>query len=1278
MRRRSSLGGRNPTSLSRLMLWIGFLCFAGGVLVVEACDFASVRDMERRVLQDDTTPSPTSNETETTTTTEDDSTGLVEVPLDPSPTATLPGCIIASSSAVQNLQVDLKMLRYQTRGRLTVRNNCQFELRRFEIVVPTTESSGTQLTWYTSKSLEVEDVQNKSFLMEFEVEDEEDSSSNTTISFVGEDIFEFTIDAQVAGYDLDSVGAFLLVATTQDGIETLVATALIQKLVPGPAADLLADQPTMMENCWTVGEDVRLRWTVNYDETTPTIDWGLEYVAWIPTNTWMGVGPAFPGLENRLMGGSDVLIGGILQQGEEEDGATANIAFVDDFYIGGYEVCTVLEDGTYDGVCRDSTYTGNEQDKDAELIYSQSMEGVTFLRVRRPLQGTTLDYDHDLTPGIPQNLLWARGPLSPTRGIDDVQFHGYRYGELKGINLNETIWQCPPLAGIDLEGEAGDGSLEDDDTVDQTDPAADAFAQQFEQSARLPGNHMEVFWTLLPDTSQIYIGARANARSSSQWMSIAIGESMTDSWAWVASFDEEDPQLLTYRMTGLAESTVRKTSAADRSAMMVDGSTAVQREGGRLSFETVASWPLQGMTAGSTAAPIIYAIGPSWSADGSTPVQQNEHSIRSAAPTTIDFTTGSTRIGDEPQNILLLLHGVSMWLAWLVLAPLTTIASRYFRDDPCVSGTTPSWIQLHKYGALSVITLSLLGLILAILAAQDTGLGHFVSSHAKLGLVLVVMIFLQNGFGMVRPPADNPPVPLKFSLKAFTKRRIWSWSHRSFAVTMLILGIAAVITGSQRLESFDTRTRHGIALSFAWLVMVALLVMFYEHRRHELAKVKIQKEVDAKEMAALNEASSSDEEARPPADAKVPEPSSWEGTFLSIYGLPAAIAVGALVAFAAITFSSSMSSKPIDTGMTIDQVQADESGTTAEDPMLEADISAPTDCLAYPPSHLGDGWCDDFEPFNTGACGFDGGDCCNTTSSIYNCKDPSSPNFGASSPRGWGGIIPRNPRYTVSREESLESFVVTYNNYYEFGTSKSISEEANKHADFLEADGWFIDISGLVENPMTLNVEALIGQVQLEERMYRHRCVEAWSITSPWIGFPLSKLLDMVRPLPEAGIVRFVSWQDSKHSSTQLTTSYPWPYTEALTMEEARNELTMLTVGNFQKPLTPSQGAPIRLTVPWKFGYKSIKSIEQISFIPDDGPGSDSRRTFWSETISSEYGFWSNINPEVPHRRWSQATERHYISGFPGTRLDTTRMNGYQDLVDYLYEDSIDDPEIYF
>jgi hypothetical protein len=921
------------------------LLFLLGLAFSGACDSASFRRLQQQ--QDGNN----NNETTGVPVPEQDD----DIIINSTTTTTMPSpspssCVVDPDSTVAGLEVDLKMVAYQARGRLRIVDNCQFVLNRFELVVGPRDTL-TKLQWYSALSLEVADVENKTFLAEFG----SGGYYNATTDFVGETTFEFTVDtAATLGYDLQSVGALLLVASedannsNNNNNTLLVASALIQKLIPGPAADLLAPQPTMFDNCWTVGDDVRIRWTI--DDTTQTIDWGLEYVAIDPANTWMAIGPAFPGLENRLMGGSDVILGGFRLQDEGDGGGGTDVPFADDFYIGGYEVCIRLADGTLDGVCRDSTWTGQEQDNDAELVYAQTMDGVAFLRVRRPLMATTPKYDHDITPGFPQNLIWARGPLSQGQGMDDIQFHGYRNGELKDIDLNETIWDCGPLSGLDF---GQDGFEEPQDF----DPSTDTFAKKFEQRVMLLGDHMEVFWTLLPETSQIHLGARANARTSSQWMSIAVGESMTDSWAWVASFADEEPQLLIYRISGLDSSTVRMTSEQEQSVMMVEGTALVQRDGGQLSFETIAQWPLPGMVDGSTAAPIIYAVGPSWHSQASSPKSQDEHYIRSAAPTTIDFSTGASRLGDEPQSNLLLIHGIFMWLAWLVLAPLTAIASRYFRDDPCVpAGSTPSWIQLHKYGALTVISLSLVGLILAIVAAQDTGLGHFVSAHSKIGLALVIMIAIQNFFGILRPPADNPPVPLSFSLEALTKRRIWGWSHRTFAVSMLTMGIAAVITGSQRLEGFDTRTRNGVALSCVWIAMVALLIIFYEQRKREIAKAKGQN--DAAVKAAKEQVIDGAEEALHPDVKSEPVGSSpWVSTHLRIYVLQAAVGLGALVTFAAFAFSDTKMESMVATS---DSAEVGSSSSSTNPP----EVAAPKGCSAYPASHLGDGWCDDFEPFN--------------------------------------------------------------------------------------------------------------------------------------------------------------------------------------------------------------------------------------------------------------------------------------------------------------------------
>jgi len=1234
-------------------------------------------------------------------------------------------CIVdsAASSALRNRSVlDLTMMARQTRGRISVQNNCQFQVDRLEVFVSSSdnnENATLQLDWYAAVSLEEDDVNNRTLLA-------------TGGSFVQSDLMGNTTALEIdALYDLSQVGAILLCErmVVGDNNETsttrVLASALLQKLKPGPANGLITDPTTYFDICLSLSETIRLRWTLS--ETF--IDIGLEYTTSEPANTWMAFGPAAPGIEDRLMGGSDVVLAGFRLEDDTDDEEDADaLPFAEDYYIGGYEVCTKLVYGeaetaaialgidadndswnyTHDGVCRDTVWLGTDNenqddDNNGLLQYSHVLEGVAFLRIRRPLAAANPDLDHPILPGMQQHFVWARGPLDPSQGIAEVQFHGYQNGQLKSIDVNEPMWSCPPLEGVQLEGEDDSDAL-----LDDVDYSNDPFAKKFEHATVLQGNVVEFFWTLLPETSQIYMGARAIAGSSSKWMSVAVGDSMTDAWAWVATWDDEDaPALLGYRMSGLDATTVRLVSGDEETAML--SSDAMQNilsrdDNGRLSFEVTAQWPLPGMKEGDTAVPLIWALGPSWRgpSDGSTsPRREDEHSTRSKAPTTVDFATGAAQVGSGTTNSILLAHAILMWLAWLVMAPLTAIASRYIRNDPCLADSS-SWIQLHKRGAAAVMALSLVGLALAVAGVSKTGLPHIVSAHAKVGIALLSMMVVQNGFGVLRPDADVLPLEgVQVFGIIWTKRRVWSWSHRVLAITMLSVAVAVVITGSTSLEGLDSRVRYGVPLSIAWIVLVAFILAVYELRRAGIASSP--QSPEAAPAAPDNEPNEEEPKDYGSLDAEEPattepkstletsKPSPWTFNWLTVYAGPSAFAIAVLVVLAAVAFSGTpdyesqmMESSAVTSGSleSSSQDSTDPSSDIAAaappyNPTASASVDIPEDCAAFPAPYVGDGWCDDHEPFNTAACGWDGGDCCNVNLGLYNCRDPASTNFGKSSSQGWAAplSISRNPRYTVTREESLESFVISYNNYYEFGFSKDIAEEATKHADFLGPDNWYVDISGLVENPMTVDVTSLVSQMQLEERMYRHRCVEAWSITVPWVGFPLTKLLDMVKPKPDAAIIQFVSWKNTTHSKTQGSGSYPWPYTEALTMDEARNELAMFSVGAFGKPLTAQQGAPIRLTVPWKYGFKSIKSIEKITFLADDEYAS--RRTFWSEVNPNEYGFFANVNPEVPHRRWSQATERHYVEGYPGTRLDTTRMNGYQAQVDYLYE-NIEDTAIYF
>jgi sulfoxide reductase catalytic subunit YedY len=249
----------------------------------------------------------------------------------------------------------------------------------------------------------------------------------------------------------------------------------------------------------------------------------------------------------------------------------------------------------------------------------------------------------------------------------------------------------------------------------------------------------------------------------------------------------------------------------------------------------------------------------------------------------------------------------------------------------------------------------------------------------------------------------------------------------------------------------------------------------------------------------------------------------------------------------------------------------------------------------------------------------------------------------------------RNESYTLDRPITDEKLSTTYNNFYEFGSQKTIAEDAQK----LPIRPWTVTIDGMVEKPMQLGIDDLLKRVQLEERLYRHRCVEAWSMAVPWTGFPLKALVDMARPLAGATYLRMETFHDAKVAPGQKQFWYPWPYTEGVTMAEATNELAFLVTGMYGKPVPRQDGAPLRLALPWKYGFKSVKSIVKFSFT-DKRPV-----TFWQKLEESEYGFWANVNPEVPHPRWSQASER--VLGL-NERRPTLLFNGYAEHVAALYD----------
>lgn len=258
--------------------------------------------------------------------------------------------------------------------------------------------------------------------------------------------------------------------------------------------------------------------------------------------------------------------------------------------------------------------------------------------------------------------------------------------------------------------------------------------------------------------------------------------------------------------------------------------------------------------------------------------------------------------------------------------------------------------------------------------------------------------------------------------------------------------------------------------------------------------------------------------------------------------------------------------------------------------------------------------------------------------------------------------IPITPLPTLNDQSdelgaALTSYedITNYNNYYEFTTDKA---GVNPLSQNFRTSPWQVEVSGLVQNPKTYAVEDLINKYTQEEHIYRLRCVEAWSMVIPWVGFHLSDLLKDADPMTSAKYVRFTTIFDPSQMPGQKDGSYPWPYTEGLRLDEAMNQLTLLGTGMYGKLLPPEDGAPIRLVVPWKYGFKSIKAIIRIELV-EQQPA-----TFWNTIASNEYGFYSNVNPQVDHPRWSQKSERRI--GEAG-RISTLMFNGYGNEVASLY-----------
>ena len=248
----------------------------------------------------------------------------------------------------------------------------------------------------------------------------------------------------------------------------------------------------------------------------------------------------------------------------------------------------------------------------------------------------------------------------------------------------------------------------------------------------------------------------------------------------------------------------------------------------------------------------------------------------------------------------------------------------------------------------------------------------------------------------------------------------------------------------------------------------------------------------------------------------------------------------------------------------------------------------------------------------------------------------------------------RNETYKLDRDVTDEQWATTYNNYYEFSSGKNLHEKAQ----VLPIRPWVLTIDGMVGKPMQVGIDDLMKKMPLEERLYRHRCVETWSMAVPWSGFALKELVKLVEPKAEAKYLRLETFMNPDVAREQATPFYPWPYVEGLTIEEANNDLAFMVTGMYGKPVPKQNGAPLRIALPWKYGFKSGKALVKMTFT-DQRPVN-----FWQALQPAEYGFWANVNPEVPHPRWSQANERVLGSDEP---RPTLLYNGYAEFVAPLY-----------
>ena len=576
-------------------------------------------------------------------------------------------------------------------------------------------------------------------------------------------------------------------------------------------------------------------------------------------------------------------------------------------------------------------------------------------------------------------------------------------------------------------------------------------------------------------------------------------------------------------------------------------------------------------------------------------------------------------------------HGVLMTGAYAIGMPLCAATARYCRG-------ALAWFLIHRGMAMGSVLLALGGLIAGIVSHGSVGLSQS-SPHVRGAIATLVLSGSHVILAIVRPAPGT------------MRRPLWVAAHRVGGAAVLLLSGVALLTGPSELAALGI-VATGQPLQLALALWAATLLV-----------AALARESWALQVSKRCKAEASEEDRVATTTCTDARWARWvSGALLTAFCVALAVAV---------------------TGLRRQSVGGIVSSTGP--PAADGPQAPPVDFKKYPDCslaqpferlRLGDGWCDASWPYNSAACGWDGGDCCNMSLPLFDCADPQSAAHGQRSPTGWRVPAPVNPRYAdagAGRVVSSQQLVTTFNNFYEFSTSKSVVPQVSSAAveamSFSQPGGqsWTLSVEGLVERPLLLNMSQLLSAVHVEQRVYRHRCVEAWSIAVPWVGFPLRKLLALAQPLPGARYVEFTSASNASLFPQQRKSpggfgSAPWPYVEGIAIEEAWNDLTFLTVGLYDTLLPPQNGAPIRLTLPHKYGFKSAKSLVRVRLLAERPP------TWWSTINAAEYGFWANVNPDVPHPRWSQADENALVSSSSGQgRIPTTLFNGYGPEVEHMY-----------